>query len=185
LEIVIVFRVEVVRKQERDILLHLIHLHKLVKMVMGIEKQPLKFYMNRLLFVENSRESKIEDINLKPDNLKGLPEKMSRTHRKIIKDIEAITKIGPEGEVPRLIPTQLHETLPSLSVDTTLEVQERLDLIKKTEELVVVDEKPETPEPPKPEPPKLDTPAPVKKKKAPSAKPFRKKLPKNNKRMGR
>jgi len=156
---------------------------------MGIEKQPLKFYMNRLLFVENSRESKIEDICLKPDNLKGLPEKMSRTHRKIKKDIEAISKLGPEGEVPRLIPTKFQETLPNLSADTTPEVQERLDLIKKTEQLVV-EEKPATPEPPepeppKPEPPKLDPPAPVKKKKAPSAKPFRKKLPKNNKRMGR
>lgn len=160
-------------------------------MVMGIEKQPLKFYMNRLLFVENSRESKIEDINLKPDNLRGLPEKMSRTHRKIIKEREAISKLGPEGEVPRLIPTQLHETLPSLSEDTTPGVQERLDqerldLINKKTEQLVLEEKPATPDPPKPDPPKADPPAPVKKKKAPpSAKPFRKKLPKNNKRMGR
>jgi len=156
---------------------------------MGIEKQPLKFYMNRLLFVENSRESKIEDINLKPDNLKGLPEKMSRTHRKIIKDMEALSKLGPEGDVPRLVPAKLHETLPNLSEDTTPEVQEK-QLIKRTEQLVI-EERPASPElpalePPEPEPSAPEPPAPVKKKKkAPAAKPFRKKLPKNNRRMGR
>jgi hypothetical protein len=76
---------------------------------------PLNFFMNRLLFVDNSSTEKVEDVDVVEDNSKVLPVEVSRSFSKQRnKEEEEKKKAAFDGDLPSLVRTYFHELAPPL-----------------------------------------------------------------------